>query len=113
VDGRAVVPKASPLEGEVPGIAYERGVALALEELAEEMVLAAGGHLLVVHDRDGGALLASPRFAMAGDQGLQQALARLEAMQLPALLEPLHHRELQEDVDQHLVVSNTRRALRV
>ncbi len=113
VDRRVLVPQPPALEHEVARVAHQCRIALALEELAEEVMLAPGGHLLVVHDRDGRMLLAAPRLAMAGHERLQQALARPEPAQLPAPLEALHHRQLQEDVDEHLVVGNAGRALRV
>src|SRR5262249_57097864 len=101
------------LVDEVPWIADQRRVTLALEEVAEEMVLAARGDLFVVDDGDGGPLLLPARLAVALDQRLQQPLARAEATHVPALLEPLHHRKVDEELDQDLVVRDAGRALRV
>ena len=113
VDLAAVVAQPPALVGEVAGIADQRRVAPGLEEVAEEMVLGPGGHVLVVDDGDQRLRRRAARLAVAGDERRQHRLAGVEALQPVPLLEPLHDRQLQEEVDQHLGVGDPRRALRV
>ena len=113
VDLAAVVAQPPALVGEMPGIADQGRVAPRLEEVAEEVVLGPRRHVLVVHDGDHRLRRRAAGLAVAGDERRQHRLPGVEALQPIPFLEPLHDRQLQEEIDEHLGVGDPRRALRV